>query len=340
MTQTSAPKDTQNPASSPDVTMQTLGTGHADGHPAHGNALDRFPLDPAWIAIAVAGVVLVGATLSVMRDDEAPQESAATTTQVEQVVVATPAVPATPAAPEPLAEPLPEPLMELRARLEAAEAEAVAAAQRLVALQQSIATREAEVQAQSATVTQELTTLRETVAAREAQAQALAERIAPLEAVASRLEATEARTERLIAIDALRAALDAGQPLGPVLVRLGPNPPAALARYAGIAPPTEPGLRLSFEETVRAARARVAETQPRGLGSLFTIRRGEEVIWGDENESTLERARRALTAGDLPGAMAHLANLPEGHREAMADWMAEAQALVAARAALRDLAGG
>jgi len=335
MTQTSAPKDTQNPASSPDVTIQTLATGQADGHPAQPSALDRFPLDPAWIAIAVAGVVLVGASLTMMRGEDTPHETLGTTTQAELVAPV-----ATPATPEPVVDPIAEPIAELRARLEAAEAEAMAAAQRLVALQQSIATREAQVQAQSATVTEELNALRETVAAREAQAQALAERIAPLEAVASRLEATEARTARIVALDALRAALDAGQPLGPLLEPLGPNPPPALARYSDTSPPTEPGLRLSFEEAVRAARAQVAETQPRGLGSLFTIRRGEDVIWGDENEATLERARRALTAGDLRGTVTHLTSLPEGHREAMSGWMAEAQALIAARAALRELAGG
>jgi hypothetical protein len=322
MTKTPAPQDppVQNPGSSPEVTTQTPSTGK----PAKAGALDRFPVDPAWIAIGVAGLVLVGATLSVMRGDDAPPEPLGATTPTEVVA---PAV-------------VPEPLAELRVRMEAAEAEATAAASRLVVLQQGIATREAEVQAQSATVAQEINMLRETVAQREAQAQALAERIAPLEAAASRLEATEARIARLTALNALKASLDAGQPLGPALADMSGEAPTPLARYSDTAPPTEPGLRLSFEEAVRAARAQVADTQPRGLGSLFTIRRGEDVIWGDENEATLERARRALTAGDLPGTLTYLANLPGGHREAMADWIADARALVAARVALRNLMEG
>lgn len=309
MTQSTPP--TANPPSSPDVTMQTLATGHSP------KSVDRLPFDPAWIAIGVAGVVLVGASFSVMRGD-APHATLGAETRQE--IPASPAEPATPApmsaAPAPVAPPQPAApapeLTELRARLDAAEAQARQAAERLTTMQRSLAQSEAE-------------------------AQALAQRIAPL---TERVEAAEASTARLVLIETLRSRLDAGQSLGPVLSRLPGQAPAALARFAETAPPTEPALRLSFEEAVRAARAQVAEAQPRGIGSLFTIRRGEDVIWGDVNEATLERARRALTAGDLSGAVTHLGNLPETHRTPMADWIAQAQALVAARAALRDLAGG
>ncbi len=74
-------------------------------------------------------------------------------------------------------------------------------------------------------------------------------------------------------------------------------------------PPTEAALRLSFEEHARAARA-ASEPQPAGSGGvldsavarlsgLVTVRRGEEVVWGDAAAAELERARRALEAGDL-----------------------------------------
>jgi hypothetical protein len=307
MTQSPPPKPaTANPPSAPDVTMQTLATGH--GH----SALDRLPFDPAWIAIGVAGAVLIGASLSVMRGN-APQETQAPAARQE--TVATPAPVAV--APAPLATPAPPPaapapdIAALRARIDAAEAQARQAAERMAAMQRTLAQSEAE-------------------------AQAVAARITPL---ADRLQAAEAGTARLVLLETLRSRLDSGQTLGPVLSRLPGTPPPALARFADAPPPTEPGLRLSFEDAVRTARASVAETQPRGIGSLFTIRRGEEVIWGDANEATLERARRALTAGDLPGAVSHLGNLPETHRAPMADWIAQAQALVAARSALRDLAG-
>ena len=76
------------------------------------------------------------------------------------------------------------------------------------------------------------------------------------------------------------------------------------------------------------------------MAGLVTIRRGETVIWGDEAAAALEAARRALEAGDLPGALGKLAPLPPNARAALGAWEAEAQALLAARAALLTLAGG
>lgn len=188
---------------------------------------------------------------------------------------------------------------------------------------------------------QRLAALEALVAQRVAAIEALAaQRLAPVEQALQRLSAAEARTERLAAIDALRALLDAGQPLAPALARLGQPAPPALARFATSPPPTEPALRLGFEEALRQARAAAQEgTLPR-LNSLLTIRRGEEVVWGDATEANVERARRALEAGDVEGALGHLGRLPEPLRQGMRAWLEEAQALAQARFALRALAGG
>jgi hypothetical protein len=256
------------------------------------NSLDKLPFDPAWLAIGVAGVVLVGTGLSMMKSEAPPAPTP---------VATAPAIPASPAAPlpAPIGAPAPAPaagmapeaLAQLQARMEAAE-RAAAAWQSEVA------------------------------------------------ALTRRLTAAEARTERLALVEALRGRFEAGAPLGPVLARLGAEAPAALARYREAGAPTEAALRLAFEEAVRTARARAAETRPSGLGSLFTIRRGDTVVWGDQAEGTLERARRALEAGDIPAALAQLRELPQTHRAAFAAWAGNAEALAAARAALRDLAGG
>jgi hypothetical protein len=64
------------------------------------------------------------------------------------------------------------------------------------------------------------------------------------------------------------------------------------------------------------------------------------VVWGDATEANIERARRALEAGDVEGALGHLSRLPEPLRQGMRSWLEEAQALAAARFALRALAGG
>ena len=58
------------------------------------------------------------------------------------------------------------------------------------------------------------------------------------------------------------------------------------------------------------------------------------------NTTALEAARRALEAGDLPGALGKLSPLPPAARTALAAWEGEAQALLAARAAIITLAGG
>jgi hypothetical protein len=177
---------------------------------------------------------------------------------------------------------------------------------------------------------------------------ALGTRLQALEAAQTRLAAIEARANRVQGIAALRARLDAGQALGPTLTAF-PNAPAALSRYATANPPTEAALRLGFEDAARAARAAsepakegqsILESASARLAGLVTIRRGETVIWGDEAAAALEAARRALEAGDLPGALGRLGPLPPAARTALGGWEADAQALLAARAAIVTLAGG
>jgi hypothetical protein len=177
-------------------------------------------------------------------------------------------------------------------------------------------------------------------AQRQQAEQALAQRLAALEARLQQETTTQAqRLQRLAAVEATRAALDRGQPLGPSLQGLGPNPPPALARFATQAPPSEAALRASFEEAARGARGPQGEGILPRLSSALTIRRGEETVVGDPMETTLERARRALDAADLEGAVRILQELPTNARNAMRNWSEQAEAVIAARNALRGLAG-
>jgi hypothetical protein len=117
--------------------------------------------------------------------------------------------------------------------------------------------------------------------------------------------------------------------------------PPALSRFAAAAPPTEAALRQSFEEAARNARGTgTPEGALNRLSSVLTVRRGDEVLVGDTNEATVERARRALEAGDLEGALAQLNRLPDATKTAMRPWLNEAEGLLAARAALRQLGQG
>ncbi|NKC32931.1 hypothetical protein [Falsiroseomonas selenitidurans] len=251
----------------------------------------------------------------------------------------------------------------LAQRLEAAirqeEARATASSARIEGVAQEAAARLANAeQAQSrgaerlgaleTTLTQRLATLEQQLAERRSTAEAQAARIAELEGQAQRLAALEGRAGRMATLDQLRAALEAGQRLGGALSTLR-DPPSALSRFAETAPPTEAGLRLRFEEAARDAMAAsdpgrqgqgVVDSALARLSGLVTVRRGEAVLWGDAAAAEIEKSRRALEAGDLAGSLPPLRRLSPEAQQAMGDWIAQAEALIAARAALRSLAAG
>lgn len=180
----------------------------------------------------------------------------------------------------------------------------------------------------------------------EALAAEAARLASPAGAPEPRIAALEARSRRLAGTIAAGALLGAGQPLAPALALL-PAAPPALLRFAAEPPPTEAALRLGFEAAARAALAAgepardgqgVLDSAAARLAALVTVRRGEETLLGDAAGAELDRARRALEAGDLEAALAPLRRLSAPARAAMAGWTGQAEALLAARAALRALA--
>ena len=167
-------------------------------------------------------------------------------------------------------------------------------------------------------------------------------RLATLEKTAEVPAQTADRANRIARIQAAFIALSVGHPLGDL-----PGVPPALARYAAAAPPTEAALRLSFPAAAQAALAadhpapgdrpflqRIwAEAQ-----DLITIRQGERVLVGDPASGVLAHAQAALDAGDLAGAVASVGSLSGPAAQALAAWLDQARGLLAARAALADLA--
>jgi hypothetical protein len=156
--------------------------------------------------------------------------------------------------------------------------------------------------------------------------------------LARRVDANDKLMSRVAQVQAARLALDAGQKLREV-----PGMPAALARFTNTAPPTEASLRLSFPKAQRDALAAARpDTEGRPLlarlwaqaQDLVTIRQGDHVLVGDPDAGALERARAALEAGDLPGAVTEVGSLHGPAAQAMSGWLAEARALLEARAAL------
>jgi hypothetical protein len=174
------------------------------------------------------------------------------------------------------------------------------------------------------------------------QLDALTSRVAAIEANAVSLDAVTKRLNRIARLQEASFALASGRPVGDL-----PNAPEALARYAHAAPPTEAQLRLRFPRDQQAA---LAARQPDDSDApfagrvweraqdLITIRRGDDVVVGNSSAIALNRAQSALDAGDLTGAVTAVETLKGAPGQAMAKWLADAKALLSARAALADMA--
>jgi len=167
-------------------------------------------------------------------------------------------------------------------------------------------------------------------------------RLGALEHATTQMTATAEQAARLVRIELAEAALAAGQKLGDL-----PNAPPAVAHFAAAAPPTEASLRLAYPAAERAALAAShpdVDDKPflaRVLAhaeDLVTVRQGDRVIVGDPAAGVLARARTALDAGDLGGAVAAVGTLSGPPAAAMAGWLAAAKALLQARAGLADMA--
>jgi hypothetical protein len=174
------------------------------------------------------------------------------------------------------------------------------------------------------------------------QLDALASRVAAIASNAGSLDAVNKRLNQLARLQQASLALAVGRPIGDL-----PNAPEALSRYAHAAPPTEAQLRLEFQRDQQAA---LAAKQPdvnnapfvdrvwdRAQG-LITIRRGDHILVGDPSATILDHARAELDAGDIAGAASLVETLKGPPGQVMANWLADARALLDARSALANMA--
>lgn len=151
------------------------------------------------------------------------------------------------------------------------------------------------------------------------------------------------RAQRISRVQAAATALEAGLKLGDI-----PGAPPALAQFAHDAPPTEAGLRLSFnsaaEAAQRASQPAIMDDEPFAsrlwtrAQQAVTVRQGDRVLLGDPVSGVLAHARQALDAGDLAGAITALNGLAGPAAAAMSGWVGQARALLEARAALATMA--
>jgi hypothetical protein len=166
--------------------------------------------------------------------------------------------------------------------------------------------------------------------------------ITTLAANSTDLTKLTAKIQSLNQLAGARMALDSGQPLGNI-----PNAPPALAAFATTPPPTMAQLLLTYPAAAEAADAASTEKATKNsfwsrvaarLESLVTISNGDHVLIGAPAAAITAQAQTQLDAGDLAGAVATLTeNLSTTTQEAMSGWLAQAQSLLAARAAIIKL---
>ena len=166
-------------------------------------------------------------------------------------------------------------------------------------------------------------------------------RLGKLEQQAGQIGQLADRATRLARLQAAQMQLAQGQKLGAIQ-----GAPPALARFADQPPPTMAALRLSYPAAEQAA---LAASSPDTNGKPFfarvmahaqelvTVRQGDRVLVGDPTAGVLSRARAAVEAGDLAGAVAAVSSLSGAPAKAMSGWLEQAKALLAARSALADM---
>ena len=300
-----------------------------------------------WLLVAIV-LVLVGGGAAVLQslgpppprpvarvagaDSEAIAALAARVARLEQAKPA-------PAPPPDLTAPDLAPIQQRLAALEARPVGGDAAAQALSDRLAALETRTGEADARAQALAGRLDALRGDLAG---QLNDLQTRLAQAQGLSAQLASLSDRAERLAMVQAARAALDAGQKLGDL-----PGAPPALQRFAHAAPPTEAALRLEFPTLADAAEDAARPDGGTGstLGRMWrrvqeqiTLRQGSRVIVGNPAAGAIALAGASLAAGDLAGAVAAVAELSGPAAVPLADWLDRARALLAARAALLDMA--
>ncbi|WP_062560324.1 COG4223 family protein [Paracoccus aminovorans] len=161
-------------------------------------------------------------------------------------------------------------------------------------------------------------------------------------------DAANRRAQAATAAAVLQAAIETGGPRDQALADLqaaGIEAPAVLTGDV----PTLEQLRADFPAAAREGLAASIKQAPQDGGALGAIgdflrvqtgARSVEPRAGDDPDAILSRADAAVKAGDVKGALAEIAALPQAGQDAMSAWTAKAQVWVEANAALAALAAG
>ncbi|WBU57213.1 COG4223 family protein [Paracoccus sediminicola] len=168
-----------------------------------------------------------------------------------------------------------------------------------------------------------------------------------LSSVQSEAEAATQRAQAVASVAALGAALErGGSPTEAVeqLENSGVEVPEPLAQEDL---PTLDQVQIGFDAASRAAlRASLQAGDGNGgamgaVGNFLRMQTGARSVEpreGNSADAILSRAGALVEQGDLSTALEELQALPDAGQEAMADWRAQAEAYLAAEAALNDVA--
>jgi hypothetical protein len=244
---------------------------------------------------------------------------------------------------------LSETVDELTARIVALEERPVITgdvAADTAALSEVVETLEARVAEEQAAAAEAVAAAEASQAAAAAELQAAAEAAqAAIAEAEARAAATAQATQAQAALSRVQIAMAAGGPFADALADLPVEAPDALQAAAETGVPTVDELQASFPAAARAAlpialRETAGDSATERVGAFFMGQIGGRSVEprdGDDPDAILSRAEAAVGTGDIDGALAEIATLPEGAQAAFEEWIAQAEARVAADDALAEL---
>lgn len=250
------------------------------------------------------------------------------------VVQPAPAAPAAPAAPDPAIDELRRKLEALESRAapqsdtSALQSEVVALRAALRSLDQAVASQKAAVDKAAAAATASTTSEQKALAAARGSA---------VIGIAARISAAVASGQPFTNDLTLLAPLAQGEAkLGEAIAALQPAATRGVASRASLA--------AAFPAMAKAALADDLADDSFGqrllgkLKALVSLRRVGADVQGDSAEAKLARAEAAIDAGDVAKAVELVKSLPPQTSRATADWLARAEAHLAAQRAVDQLA--
>lgn len=279
-----------------------------------------------------------------LRNDQGTAQLSETLSQQQDRIAALEGAEPTPSADLSAFEDLPPQISALRDDLSAQSASLAEIDSRLTAVEKRPITGGTSEEAIAA-YERELAALQSSVAEQRREIEGLLDNALSVEEATANAAQTAAIQSGLTRIT---AAINDGQLFESALAELRDNGisdvPEALTATAETGVKTLNSLQSRFPDSARAtlsaARAEAPSDNDAGFGGFLRRQLGARSVApreGNDPDAVLSRAEAAVRDGRLDDAIAELDTLPEAARGGINDWLADAQARQAAKAAVQDL---